>query len=266
MESATSLSLVLIDCRTPPSHSHDLVESTRSVIKSTTPQLKQLSTLIVSYESRCPPQYRLTLSKLQRDFEQAVQAFAEAQRQSARRTKEDLEGAKRRAATAAAANADAGPATSSSLVQIEADEQAAKQGDEDGDSALQEQTQTQTQTQATAGPSQADLEFQESLIAERESEIREIESGIHELNEIFRDLGTIVQEQGGMIDNIEYNIGEIATNTEGADRELVQASDYQRKAGRRAACLMLVVGFVVAVVLVAVSRRQSLGGRQRERC
>ena len=44
-----------------------------------------------------------------------------------------------------------------------------------------------------------ELEFQETLIAEREAEIREIESGIHELNDIFRDLGTIVSEQGGLI-------------------------------------------------------------------
>lgn len=65
-------------------------------------------------------------------------------------------------------------------------------------SPLQEQQQ-QTQLQTSAGPSMAEIEFQETLIAERESEIREIESGIHELNEIFRDLGHIVQEQGGMI-------------------------------------------------------------------
>ncbi len=44
-----------------------------------------------------------------------------------------------------------------------------------------------------------EVEFQETLIAERETEIREIESGIHELNDIFRDLGTIIQEQGGLI-------------------------------------------------------------------
>jgi len=54
-------------------------------------------------------------------------------------------------------------------------------------------------------------------------------------------------------DNIEYNVTSIATNTQAADRELVSASDYQRKAGKRAACLMLVVGFVIAVVLLAVS-------------
>lgn len=54
-------------------------------------------------------------------------------------------------------------------------------------------------------------------------------------------------------DNIEYNVSTIATNTGAADRELVSASDYQRRAGRRAACLLLIVGFVIAVVLLAVS-------------
>jgi syntaxin 7 len=44
-----------------------------------------------------------------------------------------------------------------------------------------------------------ELDFQETLIAEREAEIRDIESGIHELNDIFRDLGTIVSEQSGLI-------------------------------------------------------------------
>jgi TolA-binding protein len=67
------------------------------------------------------------------------------------------------------------------------------------DSQSTQQAQEQLQQQISQGPSLAEIEFQETLIAERESEIREIESGIHELNEIFRDLGHIVQEQGGMI-------------------------------------------------------------------
>lgn len=124
-----------------------------------------------------------------------------------------------------------------------------------------------------------ELAYQESLIQEREAEIREIETGIHELSEIFRDLGTLVHEQGGMIglsyfstafpifsrltvlamlridamsDNIESNIYEVAVQTSGAAEELTTASEYQRKAGRRAACLGLVLIVVVAVVLLAV--------------
>ncbi|CAO1627534.1 unnamed protein product [Jaminaea pallidilutea] len=231
---------------------HELVESTRSVVKVTTPQLKQLSDLILSLGDSCPPQYKLTLSKLQRDFEEALQTFAMAQKQSARKSKEELEGAKRAVQRGAAA---AGGQSRSLLIDEEEQgrDGGAQEGDFDGQQQQQQQQQ-QGQQLATsqAGPSLAELEFQETLIAEREVEIREIESGIHELNEIFRDLGAIVQEQGGMIDNIEYNIGEIATNTEGADRELVTAQEYQRKAGKRAACLLLIVGFVISVVLLAI--------------
>jgi hypothetical protein len=48
-----------------------------------------------------------------------------------------------------------------------------------------------------------EVEFQETLIAEREAEIREIETGIHELNDIFRDLGTIVEQQGGLVGELD---------------------------------------------------------------
>jgi t-SNARE complex subunit (syntaxin) len=53
-------------------------------------------------------------------------------------------------------------------------------------------------------------------------------------------------------DNIESNIASVETDTREADRELVTAADYQRKAGRRAACLMIVMIVVICVVLIAV--------------
>ena len=56
------------------------------------------------------------------------------------------------------------------------------------------------------------------------------------------------------LDNIESNIYSITADTRGAAEELSTASDHQRKAGRRAACLMLIIVFVVALVLIAVSR------------
>ena len=55
-----------------------------------------------------------------------------------------------------------------------------------------------------------------------------------------------------IIDNIESNVYSIAVDTAGAAEELSTASEYQRKAGRRAACLGLVIIVVIAVVLIAV--------------
>lgn len=178
---------------------------------------------------------------MQRDFEAALVAFSTVQKQSAQRSKEEVQGAKRRLNSSVGAVAE------------EQQEQQARDDQEQGQTQQQQlQQQQQQQQQTTTGPSSAEIEFQEALISEREAEIREIESGIHELNEIFRDLGAIVQEQGGMIDNIEYNINQVAIDSQGGERELTQANEYQRKAGKRAACLLLIVGFVVAVVLVAI--------------
>ncbi|KAN0065312.1 SNAP receptor [Thecaphora frezii] len=232
---------------------HDLTETTRELIKDGTADIKALSTFPLPASdprSRSSPA-KLTQAKLQRDFQAVALSFQRAQRESVQRTREALErerqrdkeqrrlSAARQQSTNNAALVDEQEADGSPLVEL--DSSAANAG--------QQQAQ---QLELLQGPSQADLEFQESLIASREAEIREIESGVQELNEIFRDLGNIVQEQGGMIDNIEFNITNIAENTDGADRELVVAHEYQRKAGRRAACLLLIVGFVIAIVLLAI--------------
>jgi t-SNARE complex subunit (syntaxin) len=55
-----------------------------------------------------------------------------------------------------------------------------------------------------------------------------------------------------VIDNIENNVSSIAVDTSGAVEELTAAHQYQRKAGRRAACLGVVIVIVVVIVLLAV--------------
>ena len=57
-------------------------------------------------------------------------------------------------------------------------------------------------------------------------------------------------------DNIESNIDSIAVDTAGAAEELTAAHEYQRKAGRRALCLMLVLVVVICIVLLAVRTSQ----------
>ena len=53
-------------------------------------------------------------------------------------------------------------------------------------------------------------------------------------------------------DNIESNISSVEVHVREADRELNTAADYQRKAGKRGACLMMIIVIVVTIVLVAV--------------
>ncbi|SPO25074.1 related to PEP12 syntaxin (T-SNARE), vacuolar [Ustilago trichophora] len=217
---------------------NDLIETTRDLVKDATTDIKQLSTFPLGPASGGA---KLTQAKLQRDFQSAAMQFQRVQKDAVAKTRAKLEADKQKErAMLKSRNSQ------QLLIETEESTTSSTSANEPG---LQ---QAEALDLLPEGPTQADLEYQESLITSREAEIREIESGVQELNEIFRDLGNIVQEQGGMIDNIEFNINSIAENTAGADRELVVAHEYQRRAGRRCICLLLVVGFVVAIVLLAV--------------
>ncbi|OCH90458.1 t-SNARE [Obba rivulosa] len=197
---------------------HDLTEATRAMAKRGSEDLKKLAALQAPL-----PRHKTSLQKTSHDFQLSLVAFQRAQQVSAERQRTVVEGVKKAVDEEQQLSYPSSPTPSQRQAQI---------------------LQTQLSPQ--------ELAFQESIIQEREEEIREIETGIHELHEIFRDLGTLVQEQGGMLDNIESNISSIAVDTAGAAEELSTAHEYQRKAGRRALCLMVILVVVIAVVLLAV--------------
>lgn len=203
---------------------HNLTETTRDMAKRGSEDLKKLAGLQLAL-----PNQKTVLQKTSHDFQLSLVAFQRAQQVSAERQRTVVEGVK----IAVDEEHTAGDAATSDFRPGSSPEQRQAL-------VLQQQL------------SPHELAHQESLIHEREEEIREIETGIHELAEIFRDLGTLVSEQGGMLDNIESNISSIAVDTTGAAEELRTASDYQRKAGRRAACLMVIVAIVICIVLLAV--------------
>ncbi|CDO74273.1 hypothetical protein BN946_scf184647.g2 [Trametes cinnabarina] len=200
---------------------HDLTEATRQMAKRGSEDLKKLTAMQATL-----PRYKTSLQKTSHDFQLSLVAFQRAQQVSVERQRIVVEGVK---------------------LAVE-EEEAAAQDQNRASSPTPSQRQAQILHNQL---SPQELAFQESLIQEREAEIREIETGIHELHEIFRDIGTLVQEQGGLIDNIESNISSIAVDTSGAAEELTTAHEYQRRAGRRALCLMLVLVVVVCVVLLA---------------
>ena len=114
-----------------------------------------------------------------------------------------------------------------------------------------QQSQVQEQEQLRLA-SQDEVDFQESLIVERESEIRNIEQSVGELNELFRDVAHIVHEQGGQLDTIEVNVQNTSTDTRAADLELRSADRYQRNARGKACCLLLILAVVLTIIILAV--------------
>ncbi|KAJ7083310.1 t-SNARE [Mycena belliarum] len=195
---------------------HDLTETTRAMVKRGSDDLKKLAVLQMGL-----PHKKTAMGKTSNDLELSMVEFQRAQKVSAERQRIVVQG-----------------------VRMAVDD---APRDEYEDSPEQRQAQVLQQQL-----SPHELAYQESLIQEREQEIREIESGIHELAEIFHDLGTLVHQQGGMLDNLESNISSVAADVSSGADELRTASDYQRRAGRRAACLMIILVSVTAVVLLAV--------------
>lgn len=199
---------------------HDLTETTRAMAKRSGEDLKKLATLQATL-----PQHKTALQKTSHDLQVSLLAFQRAQQVSAERQRTVIESVK---------------------IAVEEDQHPSRDVSA-GESPERRQAQLFQQQL-----SPHELAYQESLIQERQAEIREIETGIHELAEIFNDLGTLVTTQGEMIDNIESNISSVAVDTSGAAEELNTASGYQRQAGRRAACLMVILVVVVSIVLLAV--------------
>jgi t-SNARE complex subunit (syntaxin) len=100
--------------------------------------------------------------------------------------------------------------------------------------------------------SQAEVDFQESLIIERESEIRNIEQSVGELNELFRDVAHMVHQQGEQLDFIAETAETVRDDTRGAHVELTSAARYQRNARNKMCCLLLILAVVLTIIILAV--------------
>lgn len=200
---------------------HTITEKTRELVKETSGNIKQLS----HFQSASGQNRKLEQQKLSKDFQKTLAEFQRVQRLSAEKQREYVDKAKAHNVRNDIYEEDSGAAEEQPLI----------------DDSQRHKLQVLDN----------EIEYNESLIAEREGEIREIEQGINELNEIFRDLGTLVTEQQSMLDNIESNVTNIAVNVRNAADELTVASRYQRKARKNMCCLLLIFTIVGLVVVLA---------------
>ncbi|RHZ72830.1 hypothetical protein Glove_238g11 [Diversispora epigaea] len=203
---------------------HTLTDKTRDLVKDTNNGIKALSHFEGSNGQN--RQRKLEQQKLSKDFQKTFQEFQKVQRLSAEKLREYV--------------------GKSKSLNVRNDE-----FEEEDSGIAEEQPLIDDSRRLQLQVLDNEIEYNESLIAEREVEIREIEQGINELNEIFRDLGTLVTEQQTMLDNIESNVTNIAVNVRNAADELSSASRYQKKARNRMCCLMLIFALVGGVVVLA---------------
>jgi len=177
------------------------------------------------------PSMRYTQDKLQNQLASALADFQSAQRLSAEKTRQYVAAAKR-------------------VAHHDHDDRD-RDRDQDGPEVPLVQQQLQQQQQADLAD-QNEVDFQESLILQREEEIRAIERGVVEISDIFRDLGSMINDQGAQLDIIGANVDSVAQDHKAADLELRSASRYQKGARNRACCLLLILAVVLTIVLLAI--------------
>jgi len=96
----------------------------------------------------------------------------------------------------------------------------------------------------------------DAVIAQREQEINDIAKGIIELADIFRDLQAMVIDQGTMLDRIDYNVERMATDVKGAEKELIVATNYQRRNTKRKILLLLLLLVIGMFILLLIKPKK----------
>lgn len=107
---------------------------------------------------------------------------------------------------------------------------------------------------------QKQLHSNDAVIMNREREIEEIAQGIIDLSDLFRDLQTMVIDQGTMLDRIDYNVERMATDVQGAEKELKIASGYQKRTTKRKIIFLLFLIVVGMFILVLIKPKHHGGG------
>ncbi|KAF4553306.1 Syntaxin-like protein 2 [Elsinoe fawcettii] len=186
----------------------DLLEETSNGFKEVGEGLKKVQ----AWQDLGPSQ-RYTQGKLNQEFKASLSEFQVLQRRA-------IEQQRKTATAARAALEDSGT-----------------QSGEGGQQQQQQQLQEQEQLRLA---DQGEVDFQESLIIERESEIRNIEQSVGELNELFRDVAHMVHEQGQSLDMIADNVTNLRT-----------ASRHQKNARNKMCCLLLILAVILVVVILA---------------
>ncbi|KAI4162604.1 MAG: hypothetical protein LQ342_003835 [Letrouitia transgressa] len=207
---------------------NDLLEEARSGFKEVGEAVKRLTTW-EDLNKELQPSQKYTQQKLSREFQASGTEFQSIQRTALEK--------QRASASAARSAADAGERSGLSPYS-------------DNEPQQQQQQQIQEQEQLRLA-SQDEVDFQESMIIERESEIRNIEQSVGELNELFRDVAHIVREQGEELNTIDANVQNVRGDTQQADIELRSASRYQKASRNKACCLLLILAVVLIIIILA---------------
>ncbi|XP_005112545.1 syntaxin-16 [Aplysia californica] len=90
------------------------------------------------------------------------------------------------------------------------------------------------------------------FVQHREKEVACIVRSITDLNEIFKDLASMIVDQGTILDRIDYNIDNAATQTEKGLVQLQKAEKYQKK-NRKMMCILILAAVIIVLLIILIA-------------
>ncbi|KAH9643966.1 hypothetical protein HF086_004227 [Spodoptera exigua] len=118
---------------------------------------------------------------------------------------------------------------------------------------LQVERLTQAFTEALAKYSSVQkarlVQFETSMLLEKEAYINKIEADVLDVNQIIQELADMVNQQAQSVDNVESNIESAGANVEAGVDELAKAAEYQRRY-RRKMLILIIIGVIVAIIFI----------------
>ncbi|XP_045538163.1 syntaxin-12 [Papilio machaon] len=93
------------------------------------------------------------------------------------------------------------------------------------------------------------VQFETSMLLEREAQLSKIEADVLDVNQIMQDLAEMVSAQAQTVDTVESHIEAAGASVEAGVDELAKAAEYQRRY-RRKMFIFITIGLIIGILLI----------------
>ncbi|XP_047034799.1 syntaxin-12 [Helicoverpa zea] len=93
------------------------------------------------------------------------------------------------------------------------------------------------------------VQFETSMLLEKEAYINKIEADVLDVNQIIQELADMVNQQAQSVDTVESHIEAASANVEAGVDELAKAAEYQRRY-RKKMFILIIIAVIVAIVFI----------------
>ncbi|XP_028157707.1 syntaxin-12 isoform X2 [Ostrinia furnacalis] len=93
------------------------------------------------------------------------------------------------------------------------------------------------------------VQFETSMLVEREAYMSKIEADVLDVGQIMRELAAMVSVQGQTVDTVASHIEDASAQVESGVDELAKAAEYQRRY-RRKMFILILIALIVGIIFV----------------